>query len=57
MAARGQWVTNEKTLVERAGLRGVDAILTALTPEPERLLSAVDAASALLGAQDRKSVV
>src|SRR5690242_8471380 len=23
LAARGQWVTNEKTLVERAGLRGV----------------------------------
>jgi predicted nucleotidyltransferase len=48
MAARGQWVTNEKTLVERAGLRGIDTILTALTPEPGCLLSAIDATSALL---------
>ncbi|WP_326836150.1 nucleotidyltransferase domain-containing protein [Amycolatopsis rhabdoformis] len=27
LAARGEWVTNEKTLVERAGLRGLDDVL------------------------------
>ncbi|WP_428955356.1 nucleotidyltransferase domain-containing protein [Streptomyces sp. cg35] len=27
LAARGQWVTNEKRLLERAGLRGIDALL------------------------------
>ena len=30
MAARGQWVTNEKTLLERAGLRAVDGVLSGL---------------------------
>jgi hypothetical protein len=34
LATRGQWVTNEKTLLDRAGLRpGIDAILTSLTPD------------------------
>lgn len=27
LAARGEWVTNEKRLVDRAGLRGIDTIL------------------------------
>lgn len=27
LAARGEWVTNEKRLVERAGLRGIDRIV------------------------------
>ncbi|MFI6036904.1 nucleotidyltransferase domain-containing protein [Streptomyces sp. NPDC051315] len=30
LAARGEWVTNEKRLLERAGLRGVDDILAEL---------------------------
>jgi hypothetical protein len=34
LAARGQWVTNEKTLVDRAGLRGVDRVLGTLTRTP-----------------------
>ncbi|HUA30008.1 MAG TPA: nucleotidyltransferase domain-containing protein [Streptosporangiaceae bacterium] len=46
-AAAGQWVTNEKTLLDRAGLRGVDAILAGLTPDPGRLARAVDEARAL----------
>jgi predicted nucleotidyltransferase len=50
LAAAGQWVTNEKTLLDRAGLRGVDAILAGLTAGPARLASAVDEAEALLGA-------
>jgi hypothetical protein len=48
LAARGQWITNEKDLIDRAGLRGVDTILTGLTAEPRQLLAAVDAAVALV---------
>jgi len=48
LAARGEWVTNEKTLLDRAGLRGADGILADLSPEPGRLLAAVDAAAGLL---------
>ncbi|MEU7043391.1 nucleotidyltransferase domain-containing protein [Streptomyces varsoviensis] len=48
LAARGEWVTNEKTLLDRAGLRGVDAILTALTPEPKALAAAIDEAGDML---------
>jgi hypothetical protein len=44
LAARGEWVTNEKTLVDRAGLRHADAVLGGLRAEPEALLRAVDAA-------------
>jgi hypothetical protein len=47
LAAAGQWVTNEKTLLDRAGLRGVDAILTGLTPDPDALTRAVDESEAL----------
>jgi hypothetical protein len=42
LAARGRWVTNEKTLLDQAGLRGIDRILTALTPGPEALTAAID---------------
>jgi len=48
MAARGQWVTNEKTLLDRAGLRGVDDLLAILTPDPLALTAAVDDATARL---------
>jgi len=50
LAARGEWVTNEKTLLDRAGLRGADGILSGLSPEPGRLVRAVDAAGGLLKA-------
>ena len=50
LAASGQWVTNEKTLLERAGLRGVDGILAGLDPHAGRLARAVDDAEALLQA-------
>ena len=36
-AAAGQWVTNEKTLLDRAGLRGVDEILAGLIPDAAAL--------------------
>lgn len=40
LAHRGEWVTNEKQLLSRAGLRGVDAVLAELGTAPERLLQA-----------------
>ena len=43
-AASGQWVTNEKTLLDRAGLRGVDEILAGLAPDAGPLTRAVDGA-------------
>jgi hypothetical protein len=49
LAARGQWVTNEKTLIDQAGLRGVDDIMAGLTTEPRHLLGALDSATQLLG--------
>ncbi|GAA2390872.1 nucleotidyltransferase domain-containing protein [Streptomyces glaucosporus] len=48
MAARAQWVTNEKTLLERAGLRNLDRVLGDLTPRPDVLTAAVDEATDLL---------
>ncbi|MEU4154063.1 nucleotidyltransferase domain-containing protein [Streptomyces sp. NPDC026659] len=51
LAARGEWVTNEKRLLERAGLRGMDAITGALRPDPQALVRAVEQAGELLGTQ------
>ncbi|MEU5052078.1 nucleotidyltransferase domain-containing protein [Streptomyces sp. NPDC021096] len=50
LAGRGEWVTNEKRLVERAGLRGIDAIVGALRPEPGALARAVAGAGELFEA-------
>jgi predicted nucleotidyltransferase len=50
LAARGEWVTNEKRLLHRAGLRGVDAITAGLRPEPEALARAVTEAERLFDA-------
>jgi len=49
LAARGEWITNEKTLLDRAGFRGADEVLAGLTGEPRSLVAAVDAASDLIG--------
>jgi predicted nucleotidyltransferase len=46
LAGRGEWITNEKTLLDRAGLRPVDAILDGL--DSRNLTRAVDAAASLL---------
>lgn len=51
LAARGEWVTNEKTLIDRAGLRGVDGILAGLVPDPGGLERAVAEAAALMADQ------
>ncbi|MEU1052346.1 nucleotidyltransferase domain-containing protein [Streptomyces sp. NPDC005876] len=48
LAARGEWVTNEKGLVERAGLGGVDALMAGLTPEPDALAETVGRAATVL---------
>ena len=45
LAARGQWVTNDKHLIDRAGLRDLDSVLAGLTPDPGQLTAAVDAAA------------
>ncbi|MEV5508023.1 nucleotidyltransferase domain-containing protein [Streptomyces orinoci] len=50
LAARGEWVTNEKGLLSRAGLRGVDGVLGELRPEPEVLVRAVAEAEGLFAA-------
>ncbi|MFF4160203.1 nucleotidyltransferase domain-containing protein [Streptomyces sp. NPDC001678] len=47
LAARGEWVTNEKRLLQRAGLRGVDAIVAGLRPDPGALTAALAEAEAL----------
>lgn len=48
LAARGEWVTNEKGMVERAGLGGIDTLLGGLTPEPRSLAQSVTRAGTLL---------
>ncbi|PRX46183.1 nucleotidyltransferase-like protein [Prauserella shujinwangii] len=50
LAARGEWATNEKRLLRRAGLRDVDAITAGLRPEPGALHRAVTEAEALFQA-------
>ncbi|GCB50287.1 nucleotidyltransferase domain-containing protein [Streptomyces sp. NL15-2K] len=47
LAGRGEWVTNEKRLLERAGLCRVDDILEGQRAQPEALLRAVADAEAL----------
>lgn len=49
LAARGEWITNEKALLDRAGLRHADQVLAGLAAEPRSLVAAVDAASDLIG--------
>lgn len=47
LAARGEWTTNEKRLLERAGLRGVDGIVPRLDSAPAVLTRAIADAKAL----------
>lgn len=42
LAARGEWITNEKTLLTRAGLRRVDEFIASARPDPEALCHVVD---------------
>jgi len=43
LAARGEWVTNEKALLDRAGMSDVHTILGNLSPDPEALTQAIRA--------------
>ncbi|GAA1897465.1 nucleotidyltransferase domain-containing protein [Asanoa iriomotensis] len=55
LAARGEWVTNEKRLLDRVGLRAIDQVITGLRPDPTTLTQAVaDAESLFAAATDRK---
>ncbi|MFD6168383.1 nucleotidyltransferase domain-containing protein [Streptomyces coeruleorubidus] len=48
LAARGEWVTNEKGLVARAGLRDVDALLGTLSRAPDELAQRITDVETLL---------
>ncbi|KPM53782.1 DNA polymerase subunit beta [Frankia sp. CcI49] len=43
LAARGEWVTNEKQLLEHAGMGGTHDVVAGLTRAPATLAAAVDA--------------
>lgn len=47
LAARGQWVTNEKRLLTRAGLRQVDAFIAMADPGPGVMREVVERSRAL----------
>jgi hypothetical protein len=48
LAGRGEWVTNEKTLLQRADLRDIDAIITGLSASPDALRAALATAETRL---------
>ncbi|MFD8387702.1 nucleotidyltransferase family protein [Streptomyces sp. NPDC059680] len=48
LAARGEWVTNEKRLLERAGLRRIDSVVGGLRATPEALVAAVTEAEEIV---------
>ncbi|MBK3570004.1 MULTISPECIES: nucleotidyltransferase domain-containing protein [unclassified Streptomyces] len=50
LAGRGEWVTNEKRLLERAGLRRIDDIVAGLSPDPDALTRALSDAEVALAA-------
>lgn len=50
LAARGEWVTNEKRLLARAGLTGVDDLVLAARRDPASLTAVVDGVRALADA-------
>jgi hypothetical protein len=56
LAARGQWVTNEKTLLTRAGLRQVDEFIAAARPDPGVMRDVVDGSRAVWSDVMRKAV-
>lgn len=42
LAAHGEWVTNEKRLLERAGLRSLDRLIATMTTDPKALIAATE---------------
>jgi predicted nucleotidyltransferase len=55
LAARGEWVTNEKTLVNRAGLRVIDTVVAGLRPHSAVSVAAIEHARATLGSAVREA--
>lgn len=47
LAARGEWVTNEKLLLQRAGLRQIDTVIGGVPARPEALIRGVSEAERL----------
>lgn len=54
LSHRGEWVTNEKQLLSKANLRGIDNVIADLNSEPRSLEHAVSSARELLVAAGRK---
>ncbi|GII82712.1 DNA polymerase subunit beta [Sphaerisporangium siamense] len=50
LASKGHWTTNEKTLLDQAGLRPIDQLLATLTPTPTSLTTTLDEATTFLKA-------
>jgi predicted nucleotidyltransferase len=50
LAARGEWVTNEKTLLTKAGLHQVDELMAVASPDPASLRDLVDGCRAACSA-------
>lgn len=48
LAARGEWTTNDKGLIARAGLHEADDIVAGLESGPESLIAALDDAESLI---------
>lgn len=56
LAARGQWITNEKLLLTRAGLREVDEFLATASPDPGMLGAVVERSRELCSAAVRDAL-
>jgi predicted nucleotidyltransferase len=56
LAARGQWVTNDKTLLTRAGLRQVDEFIAAARPDPGAMRDVVDRSHAVCSDAMREAI-
>jgi len=55
LAARGEWVTNEKTLLTRAGLREIDKIIAQAQQDPDSLRATVERSHTLCSAAAGKA--
>lgn len=47
LAARGEWVTNEKKLLDRAGLRGIDVVVSTVDTDPAGLRAACESVQSM----------
>ena len=56
LAARGQWITNEKMLLTKAGLRQVDEFIALAQPDPGVMCEVVDRSRALCSEAVREAV-